>query len=81
MCGASELQVGVAPQRDRVKAGLATARAKGVRLGAPRKSGRVLARIEKARAQGLSVRAIAAKVGVGVGTVHRVIKGEHVSQT
>jgi DNA invertase Pin-like site-specific DNA recombinase len=66
--------------RDRVKAGLATARAKGVRLGAPRKGDKVLANIEKARAKGLSVRAIAAKVGVGVGTVHRVIKGEHVSQ-
>jgi len=66
--------------RDRVKAGLATARAKGVRLGAPRKGDKVLASIEKARAQGLSVRAIAAKVGVGVGTVHRVINGEHVSQ-
>jgi transposase len=36
--------------------------------------------IEKARAKGLSVRAIAAKVGVGVGTVYRVIKGQHVSQ-
>jgi hypothetical protein len=33
-----------------------------------------------ARRWPLSVRAIAAKVGVGVGTVHRVIKGEHVSQ-
>jgi DNA invertase Pin-like site-specific DNA recombinase len=66
--------------RARVKAGLATARARGVRLGAPRKGDKVLASIEKARAKGLSVRAIAAKVGVGIGTVHRVIKGEHVSQ-
>jgi len=66
--------------RDRVKAGLAAARAKGVRLGAPQKSGKVLANIEKARADGLSVRAIATKFDIGVGTVHRVIKGEHVSQ-
>src|ERR1700733_9471731 len=66
--------------RDRVKAGLAAARAKGVRLGAPRKGNKVLASIEKARADGLSVRAIAAKLGIGAGTVHRVIKGEHVSQ-
>ena len=66
--------------RSRVKAGLAAARAKGVRLGAPRKGGKVLASIKKARAKGLSVRAIAAKVGVGIGTVHRVIKGGHVSQ-
>ena len=66
--------------RDRVKAGLAAARAKGVRLGAPRKGSKVLASIEQARADGLSVRAIAAKLGVGAGTVHRVIRGEHVSQ-
>lgn len=66
--------------RDRVKAGLATARAKGVRLGAPRTASRVVSRIEKARASGLSMRAIAAKLGVGVGTVHRVVTGEHVSQ-
>jgi transposase len=31
-------------------------------------------------AKGLSVRAIAAKLGVGAGTVHRVVSGEHVSQ-
>jgi hypothetical protein len=50
-------------------------------VASPTMSGdKVLASIEKARAKGLSVRAIAAKVGVGVGTVHRVIKGEHVSQ-
>jgi DNA invertase Pin-like site-specific DNA recombinase len=67
--------------RDRVKAGLANARAKGVRLGAPRKGAKVITSIERAKAKGLSVRAIAAKVGVGVGTVHRVLKGEHVSQT
>jgi DNA invertase Pin-like site-specific DNA recombinase len=66
--------------RDRVKAGLATARAKGVRLGAPRKGDRVIARIESEKAKGLSVRAIATKLGVGVGTVHRVLHGEHVSQ-
>ena len=67
--------------RDRVKAGLANARAKGVRLGAPRTDAKVIRRIEREKATGLSVRAIAAKVGVGVGTVHRVLTGEHVSQT
>jgi DNA invertase Pin-like site-specific DNA recombinase len=66
--------------RDRVKAGLDAARAKGVRLGAPRKGNNVVASIERARAKGLSIRAIADKLGVGIGTVHRVIKGEHVSQ-
>jgi DNA invertase Pin-like site-specific DNA recombinase len=66
--------------RDRVKAGLANARAKGVTLGAPRTDAKVIARIAKEKAKGLSVRAIATKLGVGVGTVHRVLSGEHVSQ-
>ena len=65
---------------DRVKAGLANARAKGVRLGAPRTDAKVIVRIAKEKAKGLSVRAIATKLGVGVGTVHRVLSGEHISQ-
>jgi DNA invertase Pin-like site-specific DNA recombinase len=67
--------------RDRVKAGLANARAKGVRLGAPRTDDKMIIRIEREKAKGLSMRAIAAKLGVGTGTVHRVLNGEHVSQT
>jgi DNA invertase Pin-like site-specific DNA recombinase len=55
--------------RDRVKAGLANARAKGVRLGAPRTDAKVVARIAREKAKGLSVRAIANKLGVGAGTV------------
>lgn len=66
--------------RDRVKAGLADAKAKGKKLGAPRMGADVLRRIEREKAKGLSVRAIATKVGVGVGTVHRVLNGGHVSQ-
>ena len=67
--------------RDRVRAGLANAKAKGIRLGAPRKSAQVLKLIQQEKAKGLSLRAIATKVGVGVGTVHRVLNGEHVSQS
>lgn len=66
--------------RDRVRAGLANAKAKGVRLGPPQKDTKVIRRIEREKAKGLSVRAIAAKVGVSIGTVHRAIHGEHVSQ-
>lgn len=66
--------------RDRVKAGLANARAKGVRLGAPRTDAKMVTRIGREKAKGLSMRAIAAKLGVGTGTVHRVLNGEHVSQ-
>ena len=57
--------------RDRVEAGLANARAKGVRLGAPRTDDMMITMIEREKAKGLSMRAIAAKLGVGTGTVHR----------
>jgi DNA invertase Pin-like site-specific DNA recombinase len=66
--------------RDRVKAGLASAKAKGVKLGAPRTDVKVIRRIEREKAKGLSVRAIATKLRVGAGTVHRVLSGRHVSQ-
>jgi DNA invertase Pin-like site-specific DNA recombinase len=66
--------------RERVLAGLATARAKGVRLGAPPVDAAIVAKIAEGRKKGLSMRAIAQQAGVGVGTVHRVISGVHASQ-
>jgi len=56
---------------ERVKAGLRNARAKGKRLGRPR---RVLdaKRIATLRAQGLGWKQIAAEMEVGVGTLYRV---------
>jgi DNA invertase Pin-like site-specific DNA recombinase len=65
--------------RDRVKAGLANAKAMGVRLVVPRTDAKVIARVAREKAKGLSVRAIATKLRVGAGTVHRV-NSEHVSQ-
>lgn len=55
---------------ERVKAGLRNAKAKGKRLGRPK---RILneERIRALRAQGLGWRAIAANMGVGVGTLIR----------
>ena len=55
---------------ERVKAGLRNARAKGKRLGRPRK---VLdkAKIVALRAQGFDWKRIAAELGFGVGTIHR----------
>jgi DNA invertase Pin-like site-specific DNA recombinase len=55
---------------ERVKAGLRNARAKGKRLGRPRK---VLdtERIAALRAQGVGWKRIAAELGVGVGTIHQ----------
>jgi DNA invertase Pin-like site-specific DNA recombinase len=59
---------------ERVKAGLRNARAKGKKLGRPR---RVLdaPRIAALRAQGVGWRAIAKELGVGVGTLYRSAPG------
>jgi DNA invertase Pin-like site-specific DNA recombinase len=55
---------------ERVKAGLRNAKAKGKRLGRPRK---ILdtKRIAALRAQGVGWKRIAAELGVGVGTIHQ----------
>ena len=51
-----------------------------MKLGAPRTDVKVIRRIEREKAKGLSVRAIATKLRVGAGTLHRVLSGGHVSQ-
>jgi DNA invertase Pin-like site-specific DNA recombinase len=58
---------------ERVKAGLRNAKAKGKRLGRP-KAVLDAKRITALRAQGLGWKAIAAEMGVGVGTVYRLGK-------
>ena len=57
--------------QERVKAGLRNARAKGKRLGRPKK---ILdtKRIAALRAKGIGWKRIAAEMGVGVGTIYRV---------
>ena len=55
---------------ERVKAGLRNARAKGKRLGRPSK-GIDRSTVAALRSQGASWRAIAEKLGVGVGTLYR----------
>ncbi len=57
--------------QERVKAGLRNARAKGKKLGRPRADVDE-AKIEALRASGASWRAVAEKLGIGVGTVHRI---------
>jgi DNA invertase Pin-like site-specific DNA recombinase len=58
--------------QERVKAGLRNAQAKGTRLGRPR---RVVdaSKIISLRASGVSWRAIAQQLGVGIATLYRVI--------
>jgi DNA invertase Pin-like site-specific DNA recombinase len=60
--------------RERVRSGMAAARARGARIGRPPKS--VDAdKVAELRAQGASWRAVACALGVGVGTVRRVAQG------
>lgn len=58
---------------ERVKAGLARARAEGKRLGRPKVPLRTEAAIRRLRAEGLGIKTIAKRVGCGVGTVQRVV--------
>ena len=60
--------------RERVRSGLAVARAQGKRPGRPLRDVNA-ARIVALRAQGVSWREIAVRLGVGIGTVHRVAQG------
>lgn len=57
--------------QERVKAGLRNARAKGKKLGRPRADVDEN-KIKGLRASGASWRAIAEKLGIGVGTAHRI---------
>jgi DNA invertase Pin-like site-specific DNA recombinase len=59
--------------RERVRSGLAVARARGKRLGCP--PSRVDAdKVAELHAQGASWRAVARELGVGIGTVGRVAR-------
>ena len=65
--------------QERVKVGLARARAEGVRLGRPMLEDADpsrAARVRAMRAQGVGVRKIARQLGVGVGTVLRLTPAE-----
>jgi len=57
--------------RERVRSGLAAARARGKRIGRPRKSVDA-AEIGRLRSQGASWRTIAGRLGVSIGTVYNV---------
>jgi DNA invertase Pin-like site-specific DNA recombinase len=59
--------------RERVKAGLANAKAKGATLGRP-KAELDIHELKNLRARGLTVRAIARELDVSVGLVHKTLK-------
>ncbi len=60
--------------QDRVRAGLERAKAQGKRLGRPPVSKAVERAIRRERAKGTGIRRIASELGIGVGTVQRVVK-------
>jgi DNA invertase Pin-like site-specific DNA recombinase len=59
--------------QERVKSGLARARAQGKTLGRPRVSEEIERRVKAIHAQGKGMQKIAKEVGIGVGTVKRII--------
>ncbi len=63
-----------AMMRDRIKAGLARARAQGKRLGRPPVSPAVEQAIRDARAEGKGMLKIGRELGVGTATVQRVLR-------
>jgi len=60
--------------QERVKSGLARAKANGAKLGRPRIGNDVEDRIREMKAQGVGIRKIAATLGIGVSAVQRVTK-------
>jgi len=62
--------------RERVNAGLDRARAEGKTLGRPALSDDTKDKVMEAKEQGLSVRRIAAHVGVSVGAVHKILQAQ-----
>ncbi|MDJ0872050.1 MAG: recombinase family protein [Gammaproteobacteria bacterium] len=59
--------------QERIQAGLDRARAQGKRLGRPPISDKTKHAIRRHRQRGMSIKRIAAKLGVGVGTVQRTL--------
>jgi putative DNA-invertase from lambdoid prophage Rac len=58
--------------RERVNAGIRAAKARGVRLGRPATNGQHLEAVQRLRAEGKGVRAIARELGLPVASVHKL---------
>ena len=61
---------------ERVRAGVAKARRAGKQLGRPKGTQIPVAEVRKLLAEGNSMSKVAAKLGIGIGSVHRVSKGK-----
>ena len=59
--------------QDRVKAGLARARAQGKTLGRKKVGTAIERKVRQLRHKGLGMTKIASTLGIGVGTVHRIV--------
>jgi DNA invertase Pin-like site-specific DNA recombinase len=60
---------------ERVRAGLARARANGKILGRPKMAKATEDAIRRPLAEGVGIRKVAAMIGVGTGTVQRIARG------
>lgn len=58
---------------ERVNSGLARAKAAGTKLGRPKIGNEIEARILELRATGMGIKAVAKQLGLGTGTVQRVV--------
>ncbi len=62
--------------QERVRAGLARAVANGQRLGRPTVGTKKETEVKALRTTGMGIKSIAKKVGIGVGTVKRIVDGQ-----
>jgi len=60
--------------QERVKAGLKRAVAQGKKLGRPRVAASIERKVRTHRTKGMGIKAIARKLGIGTGTVQRIVK-------
>jgi len=66
--------------RERTKAGLVAARARGAKIGRPEKAAKFRDEIRRLRGEGVSYQKIAERLGIAAGSVHRLCKIEGIHQ-
>ncbi len=67
--------------RERTKAGLVAARARGAKIGRPERAARHREEILRLRVEGVSYQKISEHLGVSVGSIHRLVKLEGLRQS